>query len=1285
MKILIIISTLIFFSCSSRQAGRAPASVEQKKNVSDIFVKANVLKNKAQQSFKWEEKNLVIEFISTPMPSEITKVKSLLNGADLTRFFPFPSSYFERLYQFSFSGNEEVIRKLKDSIEEFPFVNKVEFDFTFEAYSIEVNPNAPQLTTDSFAPYQWGLFNNGQVILRDLDDIHLERIIGAQGVDLGIAPLLDQITPMMKEEVIVAVLDSGLDYQHPDLKNNVFKNKKECNSRGLPPFKMKEDADGNGFKADCIGWNFTSKTKGGDNKVTDLQGHGTHVAGIMGAELDNAIGVAGISNKIKILPIKVLGENEQGRNPNGSLTSRIAKGILYATKMGAKVINMSLGWPVILDTKYLREAFEEAQKAGITIVAAAGNNNNNSPVYPCAYKNVICVGSISNDGSISHFSNYGGYINILAPGDNILSTFPVIKDPSFFAVKGYEIKNGTSQASPYVAGAVAVLKGIYPEISEDEIKARLYNAAYSPNHFKPNTKYSGFGLINLKKAIEAQELSLVIPQFKDLSALSISGEDQSFTLKLALKNLGSRIEGLKVNIDVKEEHITIEDNEFDLAKIEKGEELILSINGSVQDTSLDNNMTLTLKIKKSSHEKSYTNEYKLSQSSSNDNRFESYAIENIEDAPVGKVDKGRFKVFMKTISDPLLYKDLPEYYLTKKTKYNDRDGIDIIVLKQNSELYKKAFNLFIPNAQQILFIQINDLNFDNRPDYLIGSIAGSGQDRSIKLSFYDENGSSLYGDYGHWELKDSVAFLEDLRKVAVIPTNLKGYGKVGTITFFNHQCSPSRCNLGMVPVEDQNPDPWKEKDFTKGKHFFFIAPEIENGSVKAKVRVMDNFKWTNDLKKHLKLAWNDNINILELLPQSQQEQSKGIARGVISVGKNFFTKGYTVDINSDGILKSTPIRSDKIKVEGNKLTPVIDLSDLPRVNAASSFYGVYDPTTIRFSHLSGLSKADVNLNNTPTTEEFYKIISSQSKICLAGDLVTQKIYQFQCDKPEGKTLEWKINKLSGNKITISERDNCLTVPKFKRYRSWDSFAYKKKCNEQKDQIFELIEDKGSYYIRSLLTQKCISPSTKKPRDLHDIIQKKCKPSHRDKWSLKKVIRPIEGKDPHVLSENSYQFKNSVLFKVKNKRDHIIRLISSFKKGHLQYNLLETKSNLKVHIYDSQTEESKILTKPISRFSFLPGSLFSESLYPIFIGEDEKRRPALYIDATQISRGDIYVMTINSKNEIISPIKYNIRVPKNCRPMNPIPKGQKKVMNFTLICQEQTSTGAVWALRYLKVE
>ena len=1262
-----------------------PASIiRPQSEVLDVLIKNKVLKDNAAQTRQLHLKSLVIEFVSVPNSDQLEQVSYLYKDSDIYPFTSFTSPYFDRLYQFEFQGDDELAKKLKEALESLPFINNVERDFEVEGYSIEINPDANKIVNDSFSLYQWGLINNGQTVLRDLDDIHLESIKGKKGVDLGVGPMILQLTPMMKEEIIVAVLDSGFDYQHPDLKNNVFKNEKECNSRGEPPFRMKEDLDGNGFKGDCIGWNFTSKEKGGDNKVTDLQGHGTHVAGIMAAELDNALGVSGISNKIKILPIKVLGENEGGRNPNGSLTSRIAKGILYATKMGAKVINMSLGWPIILDTKYLREAFDEALKAKVTIVAAAGNNNNNSPVYPCAYKNVICVGSISNDGSISHFSNYGGYVNLLAPGDNILSTFPLIKDPSFFSVKGYEIKNGTSQASPYVAGAVAVLKGIYPEISEAEIKGRLFQTAYDHQHFIKNEKYSNFGLLNLKKAIEVDDLALVVPEFKDLSAISVNGENGEFEIKLNLVNLGEDIENVRVAISITEKHFALEENNFTLAKIKKSESYPIFLRGKVLNSSLDNALNLNLTLTKANHVKNYQNEFKLSQSVTGDDRFESLAIEELEGAPAATARGNNLRVNIKTVSDPLLFKNEPEYYLTKENK--EKESIDIHIFKKDTAIFKNNTTLSIPKGTQVLFIQIMDLDGDENGDYFIGSIAKDGESRYLQLSFFDENGTSLYGDYGHWKISDSVAFLEDLRQTAVIKTQLKGHGEVGTIAFFNHRCTPSRCNLGMVPVEDQDPDPWKEKDFSKGKHFFFFSPVIENGSVQAKVRVMDNFQWTKTLKRDLKLSWNDNINILDLLPQSKAEQSKGMARGVISVGKNFFTKGYTVEINSKGLFRASEIRSDRIKVEGNSSTPVIDISSVPKMNSGTSFSGIYDPTTIRFSYMSGVDQTNINLNNTPTEEVTYKFRHKDGKICLTGDLVTQKIYQFDCDKEDGKTLQWKVKRIEGtNSFMISERDQCVSVPEFKWYRSWDSFAYKKKCNGGKDQRFELIEQRGSVYLKSTLTNKCLTLSTKRARSLHDIIQKKCKDSNAFQWEMLKITNPIEGSNPVVLGENSFQFQNSTLFKVPNKRDHIIRLISSFKKGELHYNLLETKSNLKVHIFDSETETSKVLSKTISRFSFLPGSLFSESLYPVVIGKEKKRKPALYIDATQISRGDIYVLTLNDKDQLVSPIKYNIRVPNNCRPMNPIFRGQERVMHYTLFCKEESSTGPLWILKYLKVD
>ncbi|MFI5392031.1 MAG: S8 family serine peptidase, partial [Bacteriovoracales bacterium] len=325
-----------------------------------------------------EDRSIMVEFKKVPQIQDLQKIKLKYKALKISRFDNYDSDYFKRLYKLEFSGEE---KEIIENLQQDKSIKRVEKIFSVQMQSIQLGEGLHNLTSDLFFPYQWGLLNQGQSLFQDLDDIHLEETKGVHGVDIGWDLGIDD---QIKSEVIVAVLDSGVDINHPDLKNNIYKNKLECNENGLTPFKPEVDKDNNGYLGDCAGWDFTSKTAGGDNIPEDDLGHGTHIAGIIAAVSNNNIGISGLSNKLKILPIKVLNKNEEagGKGENGSLTDRIAKGFLFAIKSGAKVINMSLGWPLILDTNYLRETIKEVLKNNITIVAAAGNNNNNSPIFP---------------------------------------------------------------------------------------------------------------------------------------------------------------------------------------------------------------------------------------------------------------------------------------------------------------------------------------------------------------------------------------------------------------------------------------------------------------------------------------------------------------------------------------------------------------------------------------------------------------------------------------------------------------------------------------------------------------------------------------------------------------------------------------------------------------------------------------------------------------------------------------------------------------------------------------
>ena len=260
------------------------------------------------------------------------------------------------------------------------------------------------------------------------------------------------------DDVVVAVLDSGIDIMHSDLENNVYANNHEKPDNGI-------DDDGNGYIDDVSGWDFCND----DNSVNDSnwyydQWHGTHVAGIIAAEKDNDIGIAGVAPNAIILPIKIF---EGGV----AYTSDIIDAIAYAESMGAEVINCS--WGSRFDNPALEEAIVNSTAL---FVCAAGNNlynMNNYPVYPAAYSatydNVISVAAIDQTGKLCRFSNYGqNSVDIAAPGKGILSTW--INDE-------YQSVDGTSMSAAYVSGAAALTfaKGDYDTAST--VKERLIDSA----------------------------------------------------------------------------------------------------------------------------------------------------------------------------------------------------------------------------------------------------------------------------------------------------------------------------------------------------------------------------------------------------------------------------------------------------------------------------------------------------------------------------------------------------------------------------------------------------------------------------------------------------------------------------------------------------------------------------------------------------------------------------------------------------------------------------------------
>lgn len=263
-------------------------------------------------------------------------------------------------------------------------------------------------------------------------------------------------------EIIVAVIDTGVDTRHPDLSGNLVRG-----ASVLP----------------------------GATGPDDDHGHGTHVAGVIAAAGHNGIGIAGMAPRCKIMPVKVL--NREGKGDTGDIVA----GLLYAVNNGAKIVNMSLGGTG--GSRALMDAINYALSKDVVVVAAMGNEGANAQEYPAGYPGVIAVGATDSSDEIASFSNFGSWISVAAPGEDILSTLPM---RSVYVTEtegkdtGYDVMDGTSMAAPYVAGLAALVRSQNPRMTAAQVKMRIERSADDLGDPGFDEQF-GHGRINAARAI----------------------------------------------------------------------------------------------------------------------------------------------------------------------------------------------------------------------------------------------------------------------------------------------------------------------------------------------------------------------------------------------------------------------------------------------------------------------------------------------------------------------------------------------------------------------------------------------------------------------------------------------------------------------------------------------------------------------------------------------------------------------------------------------------------------
>ncbi|MEE2743280.1 MAG: S8 family peptidase [Bdellovibrionota bacterium] len=415
---------------------------------------------------KFSKKRLIVKFRQNKVPHELN------SKLRLRRLFP---NVFIATGK-SINAMKKILSKVDDVeyIEKDYFGSKNKFKNIKRSYSqLQFSPETDSFFKDPMAKKQW----------------HLKP---AKSFGTSIEDAYKKRSSDEKNPLIIAIVDTGIDYTHQDLKDKIWINKKE-----IPNNKI--DDDDNGYIDDYYGIN--TLIRDAEGKATtdpmDTHGHGTHVSGIIGATQNNGLGVAGIADKVKLMGIRTV----PGRGDEKDVD--VIEAFIYAAKQGAKIINCSFGKNHNEGGKAVQEAIDFIGKEyGVLVVAASGNSRrdiDSRPVYPASFnnENLLVVASTSKGNYLSYFSNYGARnVDLAAPGSSIFSTYPGNR---------YASLSGTSMASPVVAGIAGEVLSRHSFLNVQDLKEALLSSVHEIESFKG--KLVSSGRIDLEQALLKVESS----------------------------------------------------------------------------------------------------------------------------------------------------------------------------------------------------------------------------------------------------------------------------------------------------------------------------------------------------------------------------------------------------------------------------------------------------------------------------------------------------------------------------------------------------------------------------------------------------------------------------------------------------------------------------------------------------------------------------------------------------------------------------------------------------------
>ena len=741
---------------------------------------------------------------------------------------------------------------------------------------------------------QWYLKNLSQTFKAADAKFQSRLLIGKAGEDLGL-PDKNTKWATPKRIVKVAVLDTGLDINHPGFKDRLLKNE----------------------NGEWLAKNFLDD----NNNVEDDSGHGTHVASLISLNSQSSLLDHFNDASVKLLPLKIATAKSQQidgiaftyknveKNISKSFSNVIAEAIHYAIDQEVDLINLSYGIIDLRVTPAIYKAIIRAKEKGILIVAAAGNNRKKLTAFPCKYEEVLCVGSFDPDGELSEFSNFQ-HVDILAPGHFILGLYPRGMESKVYRMQGYEMKKGTSQAAPLVTGLLAKLLSERPQLRSKELREILFQSSLKNLDSSKELNASKFGKINYQTMLDYVDQKLgtewvLNPWFKQSTEVSVSARDASFQIELPVENLGklSAMEDVCLKLAENSSGRVMKINQacFSDLNWDSGEVKKLIFSGAMIDGQADMEQVFELQFLKSRKKFYFSKNFRLSLT--NHPQLKTVVVSGVQKSDLIFFDKDQPSLLFSKLRPVIKNKNKDsEYFFIKKSlQSTTKNTISFLRWSENHSKLEVR-DLELPKMRNLLGVFAKDIDRDGVDDYVVYALS---PDLFLKLYFFDREFRPLFKSL---TLQNSQAFKGLKIKLGTFENLFPIEGSREKFQWGEVRID-GRLSL-LLPVnlfkfqlrEEDNSTSLFKREYQESTHLFFPAFSLmaqnkseqkttasdEEGLINFNLQAIDSVSFLNRLNDQLGVDRSFVCRVTRFLPQNKIESDRGLISILVSCdnGKN---------------------------------------------------------------------------------------------------------------------------------------------------------------------------------------------------------------------------------------------------------------------------------------------------------------------------------------------------------------------------------------------------------------